>query len=577
MFRRRVTQARAVRATPSQSAVRLDPLRAMPLERTIAWGPALVGDARPSRPSAPGQIFITPDALRDVRDQIGRDGAGSLGYFVGERFRDADSKEPWVLVDAVIPVAKQPTRTPISMLLDATFEIARTEARGARRHVVGWYHSAECSQPVLTAADTDAHERHFAKSHSFMLMVAIGRHERQAALFRPSLERGPVPFYELLEPDAGPGDGERTTAVSWPNYFTVDAVARESPTRVSGSHWAAVQPPPATQPVDEPPPEFTHEPPQPRVATAEVIERETQAADARSPAPEALLGTEASSAERRAPPVPTPLSRRTPIARARVSGATPAPVIEVDQDPVVEARPPAPPVEAPRAVAPATPAPSAAPTSPTPLESARDPVTPIHRDVELVREAPVQPPRATVPGWPTRVAASEPYGAAPGAHPAPAPQPPFRIIDPAVFDSSEYRWWHVRAKLRPILFGGLGGAALVALLALGSGSTPALWPERTEPTPTPITLPPVGWAANAASSAVARYRTAELLLNEGRLSCPELARALVGVEQAWITYSIERAAMSEPLDARGVAHERRLESDVAEIEQHFRASECPRP
>lgn len=244
----------------------------MPLDRTTAWGAALVGDARPTRPSAPGQIFLTTSALHDVTVQVARDGPESVGFFAGECFRDAESMEPWMLVGGVIPVAKQATRIPIGLLLDATIELARARADAAGQRVVGWYRSVECGRPVLTAIDTETHERHFGKAHAFLLMIAVGRAERQAAFFRPTLDRSTlVPFYELLEPEVALAWGAKPTAVGWSNYFTVDTVFREEPRGPSDALWHPVAPPPpvpAAAMGPQPGPVLEPQEPEPLVASA---------------------------------------------------------------------------------------------------------------------------------------------------------------------------------------------------------------------------------------------------------------------------------------------------------------------
>lgn len=463
----------------------------MPLERAIAWGQAHAGEDRPSWPSAPGKIFFAPNALHDMTAYVLRDGAGSLGYFAGLRFRDEDSKEPWVLVDVVIPVVKPSTRTPITLLLDATIEQARVRARAAGRHVVGWYHSAECSQPVLTRSDGAAHERHFAKSHAFMLMIALGRHERQAAVFRPSLERGPVLFYELLEPDAPRGGGESATAVHWTNYLTVDSVRSEEPSRTAGSQGQAGEPPPAPRATPKP-------------AGA-------------SPSPSA------------------------PPPRARSSGF---------REP--SADPPRPDSDRHE---PAEPAPEQ-PASWMPTFS-----------LESLDTSSDMPPATT------GVGAGNPVGE--------KPPPSRRVVSsqasskrPTVLVGKGHRR---RYRWGAVLIGGLTIGAAVAIVALAASYAPALWSERQDaPRQTP-SAGPLDLAADLGESEVTRYRSTARLFDSGRVTCVELGRVLVSVDEAWMSYSLERAAATELLDRAGRERERRLERDVVEVERHFRASECPRP
>ena len=239
---------RVVRGGASQGgAVPLYPLRPMPFEQATAWGPALTGDARPSRPEAPGQVFITPDALRAVawHTSLRREG-GSVGFFAGRRHLDPDTREPWVLVDAVIPVDRPIARELPGRLIDETIDQAGDAAREALRYLVGWYHSHHARQPVLTAAAMETHERYFADElHAIVVVVTVGHAEPQGAVFRPGVERGPVPFYELLEDDADLVKHPRPTALQWRNYFTVEVVKREVTGRRSHSLWDPIVPPAA--------------------------------------------------------------------------------------------------------------------------------------------------------------------------------------------------------------------------------------------------------------------------------------------------------------------------------------------
>jgi len=237
---------RVVRGGASQGgAVPLYPLRPMPFEQATAWGPALTGDARPSRPQAPGQVFITPDALRAVQWHTSswREG-GSVGFFAGRRHIDPDSKEPWVLVDAVIPVDRPVSRELPGKLIDLTIDQAGDAARAALRYLVGWYLSHHARQPVLTAAAMETHERYFADElHALVMVVTVGHDEPQGAVFRPGVERGPIPFYELFEDVAELARHPRPTALQWRNYFTVESVKREVTGRRAHSLWDPVTAP----------------------------------------------------------------------------------------------------------------------------------------------------------------------------------------------------------------------------------------------------------------------------------------------------------------------------------------------
>lgn len=237
---------RVVRGGASQGgAVPLYPLRPMPFEQATAWGPALTGDARPSRPQAPGQVFITPDVLRAVAwHTASRSDGGSVGFFAGRRHIDPDTKEPWVLVDAVIPVDRPDAPEQPGTLIDQTIDQAGDVARTALRYLVGWYLSHHARQPVLTAAAIETHERYFADElHALVMVVTVGHEEARGAVFRPGIERGPVPFYEVFEDAVELAQHPRPTALQWRNYFTVESVKREVTGRRAQSLWDPLTPP----------------------------------------------------------------------------------------------------------------------------------------------------------------------------------------------------------------------------------------------------------------------------------------------------------------------------------------------
>jgi len=457
----------------------------MPLERAVAWGPVPDGSAPPSGASAPGQIFFMPNALREMTSCVVRDGAGSLGYFAGRRFRDTDSKEPWVLAEVVIPVVKQSTRSPIPVLLDATIEQARAQARAIGREVVGWYHSATCGRPVLNQTHGAAHERHFATSNSFMFMIAIARHERQAALFRPALERGSVPFYELLESDASLDNGAPSTAESWSSYLTIAAVSDEGPVRTSGSQWNTVGQPPPVE--DEPPITSTSEAPR---------SGDTRGGSgaASGPSPRSAARGEAHfSAPRPNGAVPEthtmpPPSRGTRPPRGPGPGFGEPPRGRAAPDAMHrDATPPAP--EQPDAWMPNF---SSAGVPEEPV--AVPPTTARDRAGERVRERRPSPSAAT-----SRKRLSK--------------------KEPAAF---RHRAPRRRFSLKPLLIGGLATAVVAVVVAVAGRYRPAP-SDRGEAAPGPLAV-----AADLAESEVLRYRSSTRSFDDGRVRCVELGRGARG-------------------------------------------------
>jgi len=140
--------------------------------------------------------------------------------------------------------------------------------------------------------------------------------------------------------------------------------------------------------------------------------------------------------------------------------------------------------------------------------------------------------------------------------------------EPAAF---RHRAPRRRFSLKPLLIGGLATAVVAVVVAVAGRYRPAP-SDRGEAAPGPLAV-----AADLAESEVLRYRSSARSFDDGRVRCVELGRVLIGLEEAWISYSLERAAATEPLDSAGVEREHRLEEDVVEAERHFTATECPRP
>lgn len=61
------------------------------------------------------------------------------------------------------------------------------------------------------------------------------------------------------------------------------------------------------------------------------------------------------------------------------------------------------------------------------------------------------------------------------------------------------------------------------------------------------------------------------------MTCADLARGLVRVDEQWITYNTAHKEMSDPLDSLRVGRDLALYADVRGVEQRFERSICARP
>jgi hypothetical protein len=83
--------------------------------------------------------------------------------------------------------------------------------------------------------------------------------------------------------------------------------------------------------------------------------------------------------------------------------------------------------------------------------------------------------------------------------------------------------------------------------------------------------------AGAAARAVTGYRERARLFDNKQMTCADLGRGLVGLENAWTAYNADGRARVGELDAAEAKRDTELAAEVQSAERHFVASGCPRP
>ena len=134
---------------------------------------------------------------------------------------------------------------------------------------------------------------------------------------------------------------------------------------------------------------------------------------------------------------------------------------------------------------------------------------------------------------------------------------------------------------RTVRFTGYGVLGLVAAAVLfnvyrarasGPGETVA---SEREAVAAPREL--VDRTADTVALAVGAFELRARLFESRRMSCPDLARGLVDLEERWTFYNAARKADAAGLDSAGTARDRSLYADVDAAERLFERSQCPRP
>jgi len=83
--------------------------------------------------------------------------------------------------------------------------------------------------------------------------------------------------------------------------------------------------------------------------------------------------------------------------------------------------------------------------------------------------------------------------------------------------------------------------------------------------------------ADTVAIAVAAFDLRARLFEKRQMTCEDLSRGLVQVEERWTAYSRARKAGPYALDSARDARDRKLYGDVDAVERRFERSSCPRP
>lgn len=170
---------------------------------------------------------------------------------------------------------------------------------------------------------------------------------------------------------------------------------------------------------------------------------------------------------------------------------------------------------------------------------------------------------------------------APAEHPAPAPP---RVFLPGEFqDDLDYprsapaTSWADRLG-RPLLYGAAAVVAVVGavvaytLLPASRTASPAS-PGAVAPTPLAL----LDARSDTVELAVAAFNLRGGLFGRRQMSCADLARGLVQVDEAWLAYSEARRQGSPALDAARAERDNRLFAAVADVERRYQRTGCERP
>jgi predicted transcriptional regulator len=83
--------------------------------------------------------------------------------------------------------------------------------------------------------------------------------------------------------------------------------------------------------------------------------------------------------------------------------------------------------------------------------------------------------------------------------------------------------------------------------------------------------------AETVSGAVTSYAERAALFDRRRVSCAELQRGLLTVEEGWMAYSARGEAGAPPLDSARARRDQFLYTSVDSVERHFEGTACTRP
>ena len=201
--------------------------------------------------------------------------------------------------------------------------------------------------------------------------------------------------------------------------------------------------------------------------------------------------------------------------------------------------------------------------------------------------SPPPPPPAPPPSAPPQAPRPAPLANLPLIHEEPRhadPSPPRPRVPPGrVIRVSAQRAQARRGRRWPAVL--LVG---VVVVALGAGA----WLAGFLPFPLPgtwrelVSTPGAGddaatrrldSLAETVSGAVTAYAERAALFDRRRVSCAELQRGLLTVEEGWMAYSARGATGAPPLDSARARRDQFLYTSVDSVERHFEGTACRRP
>ncbi len=169
-----------------------------------------------------------------------------------------------------------------------------------------------------------------------------------------------------------------------------------------------------------------------------------------------------------------------------------------------------------------------------------------------------------------------------------APPPAPRTSDPRRRTSRPV----VRASLSEAQRRGGSGRGWIwgVLLVLGLGAGGAYYYLRLRPGAAghAATVPPATAVGDSAlhgfervsdtmTGTVRSYNDRARLFDNRQMTCTDLARGVVAVENGWTTYNLRRKALTGPLDAVHAGRDQAVYAAVDSVERHFDRSRCARP
>jgi len=163
------------------------------------------------------------------------------------------------------------------------------------------------------------------------------------------------------------------------------------------------------------------------------------------------------------------------------------------------------------------------------------------------------------------------------AMPSEVPRQPV-VLFPDEFGGRAPWPWERIARYAVYGIGGvLAALGLVSLYQLFVPASSPDGPSRAERAAAVSPRERLDPLADTVAIAVAAFDLRARLFEKRQMSCEDLSRGLVQVEERWTAYSRARKAGPYALDSARDARDRTLYGDVDAVERRFERSSCPRP